>query len=149
MRAVIQRVTRASVTVDSQCVSAVGLGLLVLLGVSKHDSQSDCDYVVQKILGLRIFNDAEGKMNLSVQETGGAILVVSQFTLYGDARKGRRPGFDLAAAGTDAEHWYSQVVAGLRSSGLRVSTGKFGEHMQVELENDGPVTLLLDSGKAF
>lgn len=105
--------------------------------------------MVRKILGLRIFDDGEGKMNLSVQETSGGILVVSQFTLYGDARQGRRPGFDLAATGMDAEHWYEQVVAGLRNSGLAIATGKFGAHMQVELANDGPVTILLDSSKSF
>jgi D-tyrosyl-tRNA(Tyr) deacylase len=149
MRAVIQRVSNASVKVNEEMVGRTENGLLVLLGVSKHDEQSDCDYIVSKVAGLRIFDDDEGKMNRSVQETQGSILVVSQFTLYGDARKGRRPGFDQAAAPEQAEHWYTQVVCGLREIGLTVETGRFRAHMQVCSVNDGPVTILLDSSRAF
>ncbi len=149
MRAVVQRVSRASVQVDGEVTGAIGRGLLLLLGVSKKDSQSDCDYIVQKSLALRIFEDAAGRMNLDVREIGGSILVVSQFTLYGDARKGRRPGFDLAAASADAEHWYEQVITQLRASGITVATGRFRAQMDVSLVNDGPVTILLDSERAF
>jgi len=149
MRAVVQRVSSASVRVEGAIAGKIARGLLVLLGVSKHDSQSDCEYMVQKLLGLRIFNDEAGKMNLSVQDVSGGVLVVSQFTLYGDARKGRRPAFDLAATPGQAEHWYEQVVEHLRTAGVQVATGRFRAHMDVELVNDGPVTILLDSGKAF
>jgi D-tyrosyl-tRNA(Tyr) deacylase len=149
MRAVVQRVSSASVRVEGTITGKIARGLLVLLGVSKHDSQSDCEYMVQKLLGLRIFNDEAGKMNLSVQDVSGGVLVVSQFTLYGDARKGRRPAFDLAAAPAEAEHWYEQVVEHLRTAGVQVATGRFRAHMDVELVNDGPVTILLDSGRAF
>ena len=148
MRAVLQRVSRASVTVDAEITGAIGSGLLVLLGVSKHDTQDDCDYIVEKTLGLRIFDDPAGKMNLSVADVGGGILVVSQFTLYGDARRGRRPGFDLAAAPAEAERWYEQAVAQFQASGLLVATGRFRAHMQVELVNEGPVTILLDSSRS-
>jgi D-tyrosyl-tRNA(Tyr) deacylase len=147
MRAVLQRVSRASVTVDAEITGAIGCGLLVLLGVSKHDRQTDCDYIVEKTLALRIFDDTAGKMNLSVADVGGGILVVSQFTLYGDARKGRRPGFDMAAAPVEAERWYEQAVAQFRTSGLLVGTGRFRAHMRVELVNDGPVTIVLDSSR--
>jgi D-aminoacyl-tRNA deacylase len=149
MRAVVQRVSSATVTVDQELVGRIDRGSLVLLGVSKHDSQSDCDYIVSKLAALRIFDDEEGKMNRSVQEVGGSLLIVSQFTLYGDARKGRRPGFDLAAAPEEAEHWYGQVVKGLRTLGLLVETGRFRAHMHVWSINDGPVTILLDSSRAF
>jgi D-aminoacyl-tRNA deacylase len=149
MRAVIQRVSSATVSVEQELVGRIDRGLLVLLGVSKHDGQSDCDYIVSKLAGLRIFNDEDGKMNRDVREAAGSLLVVSQFTLYGDARKGRRPAFELAAAPEVAEHWYLQVVAGLRSGGLLVETGRFRANMQVWSINDGPVTILPDSSRAF
>jgi D-aminoacyl-tRNA deacylase len=146
---VVQRVSRAQVSVDGAIAGEIEQGLVVLLGVSKHDTQEDCDYIVQKTLALRIFNDDAGKMNLSVVDVSGDLLIVSQFTLYGDARKGRRPAYDLAAAPEQAEHWYEQAVAAFRESALRVETGRFRAHMNVELVNDGPVTLLLDSFKTF
>ncbi|GAC1647645.1 MAG: D-aminoacyl-tRNA deacylase [Acidobacteriaceae bacterium] len=149
MRAVVQRVSRAQVSCDGIVLGSIGKGLAVLLGVSKHDAEADCDYIVQKALALRIFSDAGGKMNLSVADVQGGLLVVSQFTLYGDARKGRRPAYDAAADPVTAQHWYEQALAGFRKSGLRVETGRFRAHMELELVNDGPVTLLLDSSKAF
>ena len=148
MRAVIQRVTRASVEIDGQVVGRVGHGLLVLLGVAKGDGESDVRHMVDKIVGLRIFGDQRGKMNLAIGEVGGHVLVVSQFTLLGDTRKGRRPGFDLAAPPDTARLLYERVVAGLRERGLPVETGAFGAHMRVSLENDGPVTFILDSREA-
>jgi len=145
MRAVIQRVTRASVKVDGQIMGQIGAGLLVLLGVAKEDGEADVRYLLEKIPGLRIFSDEQGKMNRSITELGGGILLVSQFTLLGDTDKGRRPGFDQAAPPDVARRLYEQVVAGLKQRGLTVATGLFGAYMTVSLENDGPVTLILDS----
>jgi len=149
MRAVVQRVSRCRVTVDGKVVGEIGGGLLVLLGVSKADGESAADYLAEKTIGLRIFEDAEGKMNLSVQEAGGAVLVVSQFTLYGDARRGRRPSFDAAARPEEARRLYEYFVRKIRAAGLRCETGEFQAMMEVELVNSGPVTILLDSEKEF
>jgi D-tyrosyl-tRNA(Tyr) deacylase len=137
------------VTVEEQTTGEIGAGLLVLLGVSKTDDESAADYLVEKIVGLRIFEDAEGKMNLSLQEAGGALLVVSQFTLYGDVRRGRRPSFDAAARSEEARRLYEYFVARVRAAGLRCETGQFQAMMEVELVNSGPVTILLDSEKLF
>lgn len=145
MRALIQRVSRAEVRVDAQAVGSIGGGLLVLLGVAKQDTAADAQYLAERTAGLRIFQDANEKMNLSVADTGGAILVVSQFTLYGDCRKGRRPSFDQAAPPDLARSLYEHYVQALRLTGLRVETGVFQAMMEVELTNDGPVTLLLES----
>ena len=145
MRAVIQRVHRAQVTVDSASVGEIGAGLLILLGVTTADTAQDARFLADKILNLRIFADAAGKMNLSVREVQGELLVVSQFTLYGDCRKGRRPSFDAAAPGEQARALYEQFVEMARESGLRIATGVFQAHMQVSLVNDGPVTLLIES----
>lgn len=145
MRAVIQRVTRASVTVDGQVVGSIQRGFLVLLGVAEEDSQQDVNWTAAKIAGLRVFEDADGRMNLALADVGGSVLVVSQFTLYGDCRKGRRPSFVQAARPEKADSLYQSVVAELRGQGLTVATGTFQAHMDVELLNDGPVTLLLDS----
>ena len=149
MRGVVQRVSRAKVTVDGESVGAIGLGLLVLLGVEKQDDEADAAYLVKKTAGLRIFQDEAGNMNASVVDAGGAVLVVSQFTLFGDCRKGRRPSFDQAAAPEKADALYQAYVEGLRAEGLRVETGVFQAMMQVELTNEGPVTILLDSKKVF
>lgn len=149
MRAVVQRVRRASVTVDGQVVGAIGPGLLVLLGVGRDDAEGDAAYVAGKIHDLRLFADAEGRMNRSVAEVGGAVLVVSQFTLFGDCRRGRRPSYGAAAPPDRARSLYEALVARLRSAGLPVRTGEFQALMDVELVNDGPVTVLLDSGRAF
>ena len=149
MRAVVQRVSRARVTVNGETTGEIGLGLLVLLGVGAGDTRTEADYLVEKTIGLRIFEDAGGKMNLSVAEVGGALLVVSQFTLYGDARRGKRPSFDGAAPPERARELYEYFVAKVRASGVRSETGRFQETMQVELVNEGPVTILLDSAKAF
>jgi D-tyrosyl-tRNA(Tyr) deacylase len=149
MRAVVQRVSRARVTVKGETVGEIGLGLLVLLGVGAGDTRPEADYLVEKTIGLRIFEDAGGKMNLSVAEVGGGLLVVSQFTLYGDARRGKRPSFDGAAPPEQARELYEYFVEKVRASGVRSETGRFQETMQVELVNEGPVTILLDSGKAF
>lgn len=149
MRAVVQRVRRASVTVDGQVVGAIGPGLLVLLGVGRDDAEGDAAYVAGKIHDLRLFADAEGRMNRSVAEVGGAVLVVSQFTLFGDCRRGRRPSYGAAAPPDRARALYEALVARLRSAGLPVRTGEFQALMDVELVNDGPVTVLLDSGRAF
>ena len=145
MKAVIQRVRRASVTVDGTVTGAIGNGLLVLLGVAKGDTESAADYLAGKIAGLRIFPDAEGKMNLSLLDTGGAMLVVSQFTLYGDCRKGRRPSFDAAAPPEEARRLYEYFVSRVRAANIPVETGVFQAHMDVELLNDGPVTLIVES----
>ncbi len=145
MRAVVQRVASARVFVDGITVAEIGPGLLVLLGVSREDAPAQAEYLAGKIAGLRVFEDADRKMNLSVGEIGGAALVVSQFTLYGDCRKGRRPSFDSAAGPEPARALYEAFVAGLRARGVPVSTGVFQAHMQVELVNDGPVTVLLDT----
>lgn len=145
MKAVIQRVTRASVEVDGRVVGHIGAGLLVLIGVAQGDGEPDAEYMVEKLATTRIFSDQQGKMNLSIGEVGGALLLVSQFTLLADTSRGRRPGFDLAAPPETARLLYEQVAAGLKSRGLRVETGVFGAHMKVELLNDGPVTFILDS----
>jgi D-aminoacyl-tRNA deacylase len=139
MRALVQRVTRAAVTVDGEPVSEIGPGMLVLLGVRRGDGEAEADWIVRKLLALRIFEDAEGRMNRSVTDVGGAILCVSQFTLYGDARKGNRPGFTDAAPPDEAEPLYERVREGLGAQG-----GRFGAHMVVELANDGPVTLIVE-----
>jgi len=149
MRAAVQRVSRAKVTIAGQVTSEIGPGLLVLLGVGKTDSRVEAEYLAEKIIGLRIFEDAEGKMNRSVVEAGGAILVVSQFTLYGDVRRGKRPSFDAAAPPDQARELYDYFVQQVRSAGLRCETGRFQEMMSVELVNEGPVTILLDSSKGF
>jgi D-aminoacyl-tRNA deacylase len=149
MRAVVQRVSRARVTVSGEIMGEIGLGLLVLLGVGAGDTRAEADYLVDKSIGLRIFEDAGGKMNLSVAEVGGALLVVSQFTLYGDARRGKRPSFDAAAPPEQARELYEYFVEKVRGAGLRCETGRFQETMQVELVNEGPVTILLDSAKGF
>ena len=148
MRAVIQRVTRAKVTVDDKVVGQIGNGLLVLLGVSRVDSEKDVHYLVEKILGLRIFDDADGKMNLSLLDAGGELLAVSQFTLYGDTRRGRHPSYIDAAAPERANELYELFVSEARKS-VKVETGQFQAMMQVELVNDGPVTIMLDSNKLF
>ena len=149
MRAIIQRVKEARVDVDGQTVGKIGEGMLVLLGAEKDDSGVDTEYLAEKILTLRIFEDGEGKMNLSVADTGGSLLVVSQFTLYGDCRKGRRPSFDKAAPPEVAEALYEEFVSKLRARGARVETGRFRAMMDVHLVNWGPVTLMLDSKKEF
>jgi D-aminoacyl-tRNA deacylase len=149
MRAVVQRVSRAKVTVDGATSGEIGAGLLVLLGVATADTRTDADYLADKISGLRVFEDADGKMNLSVADAGGAVLAVSQFTLYGDVRRGKRPSFDAAAPPAPARELYEYFVEKVRASGLRCETGRFQEMMQVELVNEGPVTILLDSTKAF
>lgn len=149
MRAVIQRVTHARVVVEGTEVGAIGAGLVVLLGVDRTDGMPDVEYLAAKIAGLRIFPDAEGKMNLSLEHCGGEALVVSQFTLLADCRKGRRPGFSRAASGDTANSLYEAVVEALRRTGIRVATGVFQADMQVDLCNDGPVTMLLDSKKEF
>jgi D-tyrosyl-tRNA(Tyr) deacylase len=145
MRALLQRVTQAKVTVEGSVVGEIGAGLLVLLGVAKPDTLADCTFLVEKILNLRIFADADGKMNRSLQDTRGSLLVVSQFTLYGDCRKGRRPGFDAAAPPEQARALYEAFVELARRSGLEVETGVFQAHMEVALINDGPVTLMLET----
>lgn len=149
MRAVVQRVLNASVAVDGRVVGEIGAGLLVLLGVSAQDNASDAEYLAEKIAGLRIFEDAAGKMNRSVADAGGAVLAVSQFTLYGDVRRGKRPSFDEAARPERARELYGAFVAQMRQRGLRCETGEFQAAMAVSLVNDGPVTILLDSAKTF
>ena len=145
MRAVIQRVSSASVVVDGQIVGEIGRGLLVLLGVGHADTNREAAWMADKIANLRIFEDEAGKMNLSVQEVGGALLLVSQFTLLADCRKGRRPSFTDAAPPDQADRLYQVAVERLRAAGLRVETGVFQAHMQVHLVNDGPVTIVLDT----
>jgi D-aminoacyl-tRNA deacylase len=149
MRAVIQRVSRASVKVDAEITGIIDKGLIVYLGVHCDDADSDCAYIAEKILNLRIFHDTEGKMNLSLLETGGDILVISQFTLYGDTRKGRRPSFNEAADPEKGKQFYDKFVEIIKKSGLKTATGIFGALMAVEYVNDGPVTILMDSFKAF
>jgi len=149
MRAVVQRVSEAAVSVGGEPISAIGPGLLVLLGVGREDAEADADYLADKIANLRIFEDDAGQMNLSVLETRGAVLVVSQFTLYGDARRGRRPGFSTAAPPDDANRLYRYFVTRLAARGLEVKEGVFRAMMDVRLVNHGPVTLLLDSTRAF
>ena len=153
MRAVVQRVNRCGVTVDGKVVSEIGAGMLVLLGVGKTDTEAAADYLAEKVLGLRIFEDSDGKINLSVQNLGdgkkGEILVVSQFTLYGDVRRGKRPSFDAAARPEVARRLYEYFVEKIRAAGLRCETGEFQAMMGVELVNQGPVTILVDSEKTF
>jgi len=149
MRAVVQRVSRAQVTVAGEVVGRIGPGYMVLLGVSREDDEAAADYVAEKIAGLRVFEDEAGKMNRSIQDVGGAVLAISQFTLYGDVRRGRRPGFDRAGRPEQAEPLYERFVARLRELGLEVQTGRFQTHMEVELVNDGPVTILVDSDRVF
>lgn len=149
MRAVVQRVSRASVNVDGKTVGEIGRGLLVLLGVSRTDDEAAADYLAEKIAGLRVFEDSDGKMNLSVADVKGSVLLVSQFTVYGDVRRGKRPSFDAAAPPEQARKLYEYTVERLRALGVPCETGIFQAMMQVELVNDGPVTILLDSEKGF
>ncbi len=149
MRAVVQRVSRAQVTVNGEIAGEIGAGLLVLLGISHDDTEADANYLAEKIAGLRVFEDAQGKMNHSVQDIGGSVLAISQFTLYGDVRRGKRPSFDAAALPEKARQLYEFFVEQIRAAGLRCETGRFQEKMKVELVNEGPVTILLDSSKAF
>ena len=144
MRAIVQRVSRAAVTVDERSVGQIDQGLMILLGIKSGDTEEKARWLARKIAGLRIFSDAQGKFNLSVKDVGGSALVVSQFTLYGDARKGRRPSFTSAALPNVAEPLVNRFVELLRAEGLRVETGIFGAVMQVEIHNDGPVTLILE-----
>lgn len=149
MRAVLQRVSRASVEVDGSCVGRTGVGWLVLLGVERGDTEADAAWIAEKVRNLRAFEDEQGKMNRSVADVGGGILVVSQFTLLGDCRGGRRPSFTAAAEPAEAERLYLRCAELLAQSGLEVATGVFRAMMKVELVNDGPVTMLLDSRKAL
>jgi D-tyrosyl-tRNA(Tyr) deacylase len=149
MRAVVQRVSRAKVSVDEEIIGQIGLGLLVLLGVGGEDSETDAIYLAEKIAGLRVFEDDQGKMNRSVLDVSGSILAISQFTLYGDVRRGKRPSFDAAAPPEKARQLYEFFVEKIRATGLRCETGRFQAMMKVELANEGPVTILLDSQKAF
>jgi D-tyrosyl-tRNA(Tyr) deacylase len=149
MRAVVQRVSRCKVTVAGQTAGEIGPGLLVLLGVARGDTEAAADYLAGKILGLRIFEDGKEKMNLSVLDKRGEVMVVSQFTLYGDVRRGKRPSFDAAARPEEARRLYEYFVERVRAAGLRCGTGEFQAMMDVELVNDGPVTILLDSEKGF
>jgi D-tyrosyl-tRNA(Tyr) deacylase len=149
MRTVIQRVSKASVTINSEVKSSIGKGYLVLLGCENADTEEDIQWLAKKICGLRVFDDENGVMNRSILDTGGAILAVSQFTLYGDARGGRRPSYIRAARPEEANAWYEKLVAAWREKGIRVETGRFRTEMRVRLINDGPVTILLDSEKQF
>ena len=149
MRAVVQRVSQAAVRVDGEIISQIGRGLAVLVGVARDDTEGDADYLAEKVANLRIFPDTQGKFNHSVTEVGGEVLVISQFTLLGDARRGRRPDFTLAAPSDIAEPLVARFARQLATAGPTVRTGQFGAYMQVELTNDGPVTILLDSKKAF
>lgn len=149
MRAVVQRVSRAKVTVNARTNGEIGLGLLVLLGVGQEDTESDANYLAEKIAGLRIFEDQDGKMNRSVQDVGGSVLAVSQFTLYADVRRGKRPSFDNAAPPDRARRLYEFFVGRVQAAGLLCETGCFQEMMRLELVNEGPVTILLDSRKSF
>ncbi len=149
MRAVLQRVSEAEVRVSGESVGKIGKGLLVFLGVEKDDSEADASYLAEKTAGLRIFEDDQGKMNLSVQDVSGAMLVVSQFTLAGDCRKGRRPSFDNASPPEDAERLYGIFVGRIKELGVKVETGRFRAFMDVHLVNQGPVTFMLDSRKKF
>jgi D-tyrosyl-tRNA(Tyr) deacylase len=147
MRAVIQRVSQARVEVSGRVTGTIGTGLVVLLGIAKTDTEIDADYLVDRVSGLRVFPDEQGKLNRSIREAGGSLLVVSQFTLYGDCRKGRRPSFDLAAGAEQASSLYQYFVSRARQTGIAVETGVFQAIMQVNLINDGPVTLICDSAK--
>jgi D-aminoacyl-tRNA deacylase len=144
MRVVLQRVSRASVSIDGQVAGAIGPGFCLLVGFTHDDTSERVDWMADKVAGLRLFSDAEGKMNLGLGEVGGGLLVISQFTLYGDAAKGRRPSFIAAARPEAAIPLYERFLAALRSRGLEVASGEFGADMQVEIHNDGPVTLILD-----
>jgi D-tyrosyl-tRNA(Tyr) deacylase len=145
LRALVQRVTNASVAVGPEEVGRIGPGLVVLLGIAQGDAEPDADYLTEKLVNLRIFADAQGKFNLSALETNAELLVVSQFTLYAETRRGRRPSFTQAAGPDEAQRLYQYVVESCQKSGLKVAAGRFQEHMLVSLENDGPVTLMLDS----
>jgi D-tyrosyl-tRNA(Tyr) deacylase len=147
MRALVQRVTQASVTVEGQVVGSIGPGLLVFLGVGQGDTEEDATYLVEKVANLRIFADAEGRFNLSALDVKGEVLLVSQFTLYAETRKGRRPSFTGAAPPQEAEALFQRTAVQLRATGLRVQTGRFQTHMRVHLVNDGPVTIFLDSAE--
>jgi D-aminoacyl-tRNA deacylase len=149
VRLVVQRVSSASVTVDERASGAIGRGLLVLIGITSTDGVDQVEWAADKICNLRIFNDDEGKMNRSLRDVGGDVLLVSQFTLYGDARRGRRPSFVHAAQGEEAEAVYDRIVDAVQSRGITCETGEFGAVMKVSLVNEGPVTILLDSEKAF
>lgn len=149
MRAVVQRVSQARVRVEGKVTGEIGTGLLVLLGVAKSDAAAAAEQLAEKTAGLRLFNDEQGKMNLSLAEVGGAVLAISQFTLYGDCRKGRRPSFDRAAPAEQARALYEEFIAALRRQGARVETGVFQAMMDVELVNDGPVTVLVDTDRRF
>ena len=149
MRAVFQRVSKATVSADGQVVSSIGPGALILLAVGKQDTEKDAAYMAEKLAGLRVFPDGEGKMNRSLLDVHGEAIVVSQFTLYGDVKKGKRPGFDGAGLPEMGDRLYRQVVAGLRELGVPTGTGVFGAHMDVTLTNDGPVTILISSQKEF
>ncbi len=147
MRAVIQRVSSAQVRIEGEVVGEIGKGFLVLLAVGKEDSEKDADWLAEKIVGLRVFEDEQGKLNLSLKDVGGEILIVSQFTLYGDCRKGRRPSFDQSAPPELAERLYNYFVEKVKEKGVKVATGRFQAFMEVELVNSGPVTLIIDSQK--
>ena len=147
MRCVVQRVRNSKIKVNEEIIALMEKGLLVYLGISKNDTERDIEYLADKVSNLRIYPDQNGKMNLSINEIGGEILVISQFTLYGDLRKGRRPSYDMAAPPQKAEEFYLSFVETLRSKGLKVFTGQFRAHMEVESLNDGPVTVLIDSEK--
>lgn len=149
MRAIIQRVTKASVKVDNELISEIGNGYLILLAVKETDMDDDLAYIKKKISNLRIFEDEDGRMNLSLKDTGGEILLVSQFTLYGDARKGNRPSFTMSAGLEKANDYYERLRDELIDEGFTVKTGQFQSHMQVSLVNDGPVTIILDSERIF
>ena len=149
MRAVVQKVSSSKVTVDGEIIGQINKGLMVLLGVTHDDTSKDVDYMVDKVTNLRIFEDEEGKMNLSLKDVEGEILAVSQFTLYGDARRGRRPSFSDAARPEVANPLYEEFIEKVKNQGINVGTGKFGAHMMVDLTNDGPVTILLESRKEF
>ena len=149
MRAVVQRVSSSKVTVDNRLVGSIGRGFNILIGISNDDTIEDLKYIKDKVLNLRVFEDENDKMNLSLLDVKGEILAISQFTLYGDCRKGRRPNFMNAMGGKDAKELYEKFVDMLKESGLKVETGEFGAHMSVDIQNDGPVTILLDSKKEF
>ena len=149
MRAVVQRVKKSSVKVDEKIVGSIQYGLNVLIGINVDDTLDDLKYIVDKVINLRIFHDENDKMNLSVKDIHGEILAISQFTLYGDCRKGRRPNFMNALGGSEAEVLYNKFIEMLKETGIKVETGIFGAHMDVEIQNDGPVTILLDSKKVF
>lgn len=149
MRAVVQKVSSSKVTVDGEIIGKIDQGLMVLLGVTHDDTSKDVDYMVDKVTNLRIFEDEEGKMNLSLKDIGGDVLAVSQFTLYGDARRGRRPSFSDAARPEVANPLYEEFIEKVKTQGINVETGKFGAHMMVDLTNDGPITILLESRKEF